>query len=329
MRRVSLFALFALAALAQPAAADYLILDGNRNPFTMWAIATGGKQLQQFTPSDPTGTPYSQANPQYFNLLINGYLPTIGQGTKATSIPVVPPSDPDGRPVAGTITAADVASSATTGQNGASIVTGSPTTNSAYTQAVNGVAEVLVQLSGTWVATVALERSIDGGSTWSTLPCHVAGAPHALSSATGNGLFDCVAAGATHVRARATAFTSGSVVATMTLSAVPGLARVLNPTPKVAIAALTDDSGTVTTGGTFQQIIAANGARNNCTVQNPTTATEVLYVYFGSTGAATTGKSFTLSPGMSISCIAGNTRLTAAVNVTAPTTAHAFTANDD
>src|ERR1700744_543173 len=94
MLRLGLAITAVLLALA-PASADYVVLDGNRNPLTFKSLGIGGGQIQQTVPSDPTATPYSQTNPQYFNLLIGGYLPAIGQSVKAVSIPVTPPSDPD------------------------------------------------------------------------------------------------------------------------------------------------------------------------------------------------------------------------------------------
>lgn len=88
----------------------------------------------------------------------------------------------------------------------------------------------------------------------------------------------------------------------------------------------TDASGTVATGGAFQSIIAANSSRQGCLVQNPVSATEPLYVFFGATANATTSNSFSLNPGQSISCNVGGLVLTDNIAVTGATTSHAFTA---
>lgn len=90
----------------------------------------------------------------------------------------------------------------------------------------------------------------------------------------------------------------------------------------------TDASGSVTTGATFQTIIPAStyGSRGGCTIQNPTTATEPLLVFFGPLASATTGKAYSLAPGAAISCTIGVGVLQDAVNVTGATTGHAFTA---
>jgi hypothetical protein len=345
----------ALLAASVPARADYLVLDGNRNPLTFKSILGGGGQIQQTIPSDPTATPYSQSNPQYFNLLIGGFLPTIGQGPKANSIPVTLPSDPDVRPAAQTITAADIGSTTVAGQNSASIVTGSPSLNSFVVQAVNGASTVRLQLSGTWVATLALEQSLDSGTTYGAMACHVNGTIYSGSSISGNGIFDCEVAGATNFRVRATAFTSGTAVITRTITSFPGIVKVLNPialkdnssgasatikpgstSPQASDPALvvtvrdalapsgvtsTDNSGTITTGGTYQPIIAASGSRKGCLIQNPTTATEVLDVKFG-----TMANPITLLPGMSVGCNQGGVVLQDAVTGTAPTSGHAYAA---
>ena len=80
-----------------------------------------------------------------------------------------------------------------------------------------------------------------------------------------------------------------------------------------------DISGTVTTGGTYQVVAVANVGRLNCTIQNPTTATEVLDVKIGAMA-----NPYTLSPGATISALNGNVVATDVITVTAATTGHAF-----
>ena len=288
------------------------------------------------------------------------------------------------------------------------MVTGSPSANSFITQAINGTSTARLQLSGSWVGTLAFEQSVDGGTTYGAMACHVNGTVYSGSSASGNGIFDCEVAGATNFRVRATAFISGgTAVVTETITAFPGVVKILNsvavkdnasgasaaikpastaaqatdPALVVAISpnntlstsdsgtpgagisqpaggtgltgwlsgiykavtgtltisgsvtsndggtagtgitqptggagvsgwlsgiykavtgtlnvsstqsgtwnvtplgvTSTDDSGTITTGGSYQTIIAASGSRKGCSIQNPTTATEVLNVKFG------------------------------------------------
>jgi hypothetical protein len=212
-----------------PVLADWAALDGNRNPMNIKGLTVNGAQEQQFSPSDVNGVPFSQSNPQYFNLLINGFLPTAGQAVKANSLPVALPSDPDVRPAPATITAVDTSSSTGSGQNGASIVTGSPTLNSFVTQAINGASTARLQLSGSWVGTLALEQSVDGGSAYGAMGCHINGTLYSGSQVTGNGIFDCELAGATNFRVRATSFVSGgTAVLTETITSVTGVVKILN-----------------------------------------------------------------------------------------------------
>lgn len=97
----------------------------------------------------------------------------------------------------------------------------------------------------------------------------------------------------------------------------------------IAIVTPTNDSLSLTTGGTAQNAIAANATRKGCTIQNPATAAdqgistaENLYVRFGGTAAAASD-SWELVPGQSMSCapVAGQI-VTTAVSVVAATTAH-------
>lgn len=86
-----------------------------------------------------------------------------------------------------------------------------------------------------------------------------------------------------------------------------------------------DGSGTITTGGTFQQVFAQNLTRVGCFIQNPTSATEPLFIHW-TTASPTTNNSASLGPGSSFSCGGNNTVVTGAIQVTATTTAHAFIA---
>lgn len=91
----------------------------------------------------------------------------------------------------------------------------------------------------------------------------------------------------------------------------------------------TNDSLSLTLGGTAQAAIASNTTRKGCLVENPALAAdqgistaEFLYVNFGGTAAAAS-TSFALAPGQSISCSPlGIGTVTSAVSVVAATTAH-------
>lgn len=83
--------------------------------------------------------------------------------------------------------------------------------------------------------------------------------------------------------------------------------------------ASTDISGTVAAGGVYQTVAAASTSRKNCTIQNPTSATEALLVKFG-----TMSQAYSLAAGQAISALNGTVVATDAITVTAATTSHAF-----
>jgi hypothetical protein len=92
--------------------------------------------------------------------------------------------------------------------------------------------------------------------------------------------------------------------------------------PTVTRGALTDGSGTVTTGGTSQQVFASLTTRSYLMCQNPTSATETLFVNIG-VAASTAGGSIELAPGSSIT-FSNNFIPTGTVNLTAATAAHRY-----
>lgn len=83
--------------------------------------------------------------------------------------------------------------------------------------------------------------------------------------------------------------------------------------------ASTDISGTVAAGGVYQTAAAASATRKNCTIQNPSSATEALLVKFG-----TMTQPYSLGAGQSISSLNGVVTATDAITVTAATLGHAF-----
>lgn len=92
----------------------------------------------------------------------------------------------------------------------------------------------------------------------------------------------------------------------------------------VASLTTTNGSGAIATGGTFQSILAASSTRKGCLIQNPTTASEPLYVYFGANASATTANAITLAPGGAVNCAVGLGVATDNVSATATTTSHAY-----
>lgn len=101
-------------------------------------------------------------------------------------------------------------------------------------------------------------------------------------------------------------------------------ASTLRVTPSTA--ASTDASSTVTVGGTFQTVFALSTTRKGCFIENPTTATEALYVAVGTSPAAATTNAASLGPGSSFTCANGNIVISDLIAVTATTNGHAFIA---
>lgn len=73
-------------------------------------------------------------------------------------------------------------------------------------------------------------------------------------------------------------------------------------------------SGSITSTGPFQLVIAKSANRANCTVQN-TNASNVVYVFFGPIASATQATSVKLAAGQAVSCAAGGVTLADDVSV--------------
>jgi hypothetical protein len=76
--------------------------------------------------------------------------------------------------------------------------------------ASDSFATVIVQVTGTFVGTIAFEESFDGGTTWVAAAVHIIGTGSNSASVTAPCIGVRNVAGATNIRARATAFASGS-----------------------------------------------------------------------------------------------------------------------
>ena len=105
------------------------------------------------------------------------------------------------------------------------------------------------------------------------------------------------------------------------------LATSTNPASSGASGALTNRSGTITTGGTAQTAIAANTSRKYVLILNPDTATEDLWFSFDATAVAA-APSIYLHPGDAFEAGPGEFVPTGALSIIAATTAHAFTAKE-
>lgn len=90
---------------------------------------------------------------------------------------------------------------------------------------------------------------------------------------------------------------------------------------------LTDRSGTITVGGTAQNAMAENASRKYMLIQNPSDATESLFVNFGADASAASA-SIELEPGGAYSMPDSGFLSTQRVSVVAATTSHRFIAKE-
>lgn len=109
-------------------------------------------------------------------------------------------------------------------------------------------ASVAVMVSGTWVGTVVVEGSIDGGTTYYILNVTAVGGTTAVASITANGLYKADISGFPLVRVRFSARTSGTAVVRATATAVQ--IQPIGLTQTVAISGSLAVAGDVASGST-------------------------------------------------------------------------------
>lgn len=153
----------------------------------------------------------------------------LGATTQSGSLPVVLPTDPDYRPASGNITVQDTGSATAAGQNGTSVITGTPTAGSFQTWAINGQSSVGVLVSNVWTGTQEFNISYDNGTTYFPMSMRVRGSSYTQSQITANGNFSGDVSGATHFRVRAAAAMTGTATIKPTFAATAGPIQIVNP----------------------------------------------------------------------------------------------------
>ena len=109
------------------------------------------------------------------------------------------------------------------------------------------------------------------------------------------------------------------------LAAIPSVAQQTKQATKIT--PLSQTAGTVTTGGTFQQVLAANPQRSSCSVQN--TGTHVGYVWWMGSGSPTLLNSYQLVAGSTWRCEqSSGAVIRTAIQYTTGTTADPFNTAD-
>lgn len=149
----------------------------------------------------------------------------------ANSITTTPVSDVS--PSSQNITAEDIASTSTSGANGQSIITGSPTSGSMASFTFNTESSVRVQVSGEWSGTLESEISLDSGTTWYPVILYQDSIGLA-SSYTGNFEGILSVSAATQFRLRATTSWTGTATVLVVESVNESMMYIGNPSLSVA-----------------------------------------------------------------------------------------------
>jgi hypothetical protein len=135
----------------------------------------------------------------------------IGTVTTLTGITnAVTTATTDTAPATVNITAQDSASATASGANSQTIITGTPTANSAAAFALSSMDTIRVQVTGTWTGTLQSEASMDGGTTWYILGVHQLGTAYTVATFTANFSGNANVGGLTNYRLRSTAAWTGT-----------------------------------------------------------------------------------------------------------------------
>lgn len=175
---------------------------------------------------------------------------TIQGITNGTAVNVQQPLDVTSSTI--NVTTQDLVSAAAVGFANQSLITGTPTANSAASFVVNSIQTVMVLISGTWTGTLSTEVSEDGGTTWEPRSIHVIGTSTFASAVTANVAGSMNAAGKSNVRVRATSAITGTAVVKIVMSDNPSNFYIANAIK------LVDGSSTISTN--MLTIKAANTA---------------------------------------------------------------------
>lgn len=191
--------------------------------------------LQVVGPANGPSAPGTASS--YANLMAGMYnstQPSLSNGQQSalqlTSVGalIVSPSQ-DTIPATQSITAQDTGSSSNTEANGQIFVTGSPTADSAASFAISTQESIKIEVTGTWTGTLAVEQSIDSGTTWTASNVHQIGTAYNTNNFTGNFIGGVNVAGATNIRIRSTAAWTGSATVAIVESTNIFSLYVVNP----------------------------------------------------------------------------------------------------
>lgn len=151
------------------------------------------------------------------------------------------------------------------------------TANSCVTLTVNGASTFAVNLAGFGSATVQFEGSIDASTTWVAVKALPAAGGALVTSATGNGQWLINGSGFRAVRTRASAYSSGTIVAWINASS--------GPIPN----ALSAPTGVAGTAAAAVSSVQGPTAAGTAIAANPVTVGAVGATYGSSPTAAVAG----------------------------------------
>jgi len=176
-------------------------------------------------------------------------------------------------------------------------------------------------------ATLTVEQSVDGGTTWVASP--QSSSAGISTTMTADGIYSVDTSASTNVRLRVSSTGSGTITVASDAASSSGIVFISNSISNPVNTQIiqnglvvsrtnawftrptdftsTGFSGTLS-NSSFSSVLSSNSTRNGCTIQN--TGTDIEYVYFGILASATTSNSFQLSPGQTISCTSGEIVLT-------------------
>ncbi len=224
---------------------------------------------------------------------------------------------PDGAPVSGSVSsAATLFSTDMLGYESISVQVTSAGTSSTITYETSDD-------NTNWVSTVGTVSTLVPGATTNT---------NNFGSTSTTAIQNSFPRRGRYFRARVSTYGSGTVTVVGTLNKSPfffiPIVSLLGLLPAPHLSSMTNRSIALTTGGTSQQIAAANNARKRIIIMNPCTLTsqgiavaENIFVNFTTAASATAGNSFELQPCGSYDSGQGPVT-TEAVNVVAATTGH-------
>jgi len=220
-------------------------------------------------------------------------------------------------PITGSLPSPDVSSTGNTINSATANATYSIALSNARSHTKFGI--VGLTASG---ATLTVEQSVDGGTTWVASP--QSSSSGISTTITADGIYSVDTSASTNVRLRVSSTGSGTITVSSNAASSSGIVFISNSLTNPANTQIiqnglvlsrtnamftrptdftsTSFSGTLS-NASFSSVLSNNSTRNGCTIQN--TGTDIEYVYFGTNASATTSNSIQLAAGQTISCTSG------------------------